>query len=82
MDSPQQQLDNITKQLEQPLPPETAAELHFSAGKILFQMGQRGRAIAEYAKAVELNPECSRYATALEFSRDIENFYNPDLLNP
>lgn len=57
------------------------AESLFLKGKILWRMGRRAEATSAYTKAAVLDPE-SPAVQALEHARDIENFFNPDLLNP
>jgi len=56
--------------------------LYFLAGKIHSRLGNRSAAISAYSKAVELNPDDKASQTALEMARGIEDFFNPDLLNP
>lgn len=55
--------------------------LLFLTGKLLWKSGQRDKAISYYLKADAINPD-GPAKRALEFARDIDNFFNPDLLNP
>lgn len=57
------------------------AEALFTRGKIYWRLGQRSKATSDYAAAASIDPE-SPAVQALEQARDIENFFNPDLLNP
>lgn len=57
------------------------AELYFLRGKAYWRMGKRQPAVVDYAEAVASNPE-SPARLALEHAGDIEDFFNPDLLNP
>lgn len=59
-----------------------AAELSFLRGKIYFRLGRRAAAISAYSEAAAAQPGDNRYATALAMLRRIEEFFNPDLLNP
>lgn len=55
---------------------------HFLRGKALWRLGNRVQATNAYAVAAEiLGPE-SPPGIALRHAADIENFFNPDLLNP
>lgn len=56
-------------------------EAYFMRGKLRWRLGDRSGATADYAHAAELNPK-SGAVRALEMARDIEGFFNPDLLNP
>lgn len=55
--------------------------LLFTRGRLHWRLGHRAEAMANYARAAELHPD-SPAARALEQSRDIMAFFNPDLLNP
>ena len=57
------------------------AELYFERGKLHWREGDRAAATSDYLKAAELDPE-SPAVQALDHARDIEAFFNPDLLNP
>lgn len=57
-------------------------ELNFLCGKIHSRLGNRSAATGCYTRAVSADPENDVYRTALEMARDIEDFFNPDLLNP
>lgn len=56
-------------------------EALFKRGKVLWRMGERSKATSDYAAAAAIDPD-SPAVQALEQARDIENFFNPDLLNP
>lgn len=53
----------------------------FLRGKLYWRQGNRPRATSDYAAAAALDPE-SPATQALEHAREIEAFFNPDLLNP
>lgn len=53
----------------------------FVRGKLRWRLGQRPAAIGDYAASALLEPD-GPAVTALEQARDIESFFNPDLLNP
>ena len=57
------------------------AEAYFERGKVYWRMGNRAAAISDYCRAVAIDPH-SPAAIALEQARSIEDFFNPDLLNP
>lgn len=56
-------------------------EAYFLRGKLRWRSGDRAGATSDYAHAADLNPD-SGAVHALEMARDIESFFNPDLLNP
>lgn len=56
-------------------------EALFLRGKAYWRLGNRSRAITDYATAASINPD-SPAVFALEQAREIEAFFNPDLLNP
>lgn len=56
-------------------------EALYVRGKLYWKLGQRSQATSDYAAASALDPE-SPAAEALKLARDVENFFNPDLLNP
>lgn len=60
--------------------PEDADAL-FVRGKVWWRLGERARATSDYAASASMNPNGAA-AYALEQAREIENFFNPDLLNP
>lgn len=55
--------------------------LYLTRGRLYWRVGDRPRATSDYTKAVDLNPE-SPARHLLEMARDVEAFFNPDLLNP
>ena len=57
------------------------ADAFFLRGKAYWRLGNRSRAVTDYASAVALDSE-SPAKFALEQARDIEAFFNTDLLNP
>ncbi len=74
----------LTEQIDAAQPqhsPTALAELYFRRGKALWGMGERTRAMNDYARAVDLDPE-SPAAQALEMARSIMAFFNPDQFNP
>lgn len=62
-------------------PPEQAAEALFLRGKVLWRLGERAKATSAFAASARLDPE-GPASVALEHARDVERFFNPDLLNP
>lgn len=57
------------------------ADLYYRRGRLLWKLDRRGEAISDYERAVALDPQ-SPAAAALEMSRGIMDFFNPDMLNP
>lgn len=55
--------------------------LYFERGKLYWRMGERSKAMGDYAKAKSINPD-SPADKALEQAYDVVNFFNPDLYNP
>ena len=74
-------LEMISCILREELTAEEHADILFRRGKIHWNMGNPSRATSDYMAAVELDPS-SPAGAALEQARDIERFFNPDLLNP
>lgn len=60
--------------------PDDAALL-FERGKLYWRLGERAKATSDYAAAAAIQPD-GPAVQALENARDIESFFNPDLLNP
>lgn len=60
---------------------ENCEELYFLRGKVNWRIGKRGAAITDYEHAVALNPD-SKAKVALKIAHEVNEFYNPDLLNP
>ena len=56
-------------------------EALFQRGKLYWRLGERAKATSDYAAAALIDPE-SPAAQALENARDIEEFFNHDLMNP
>lgn len=56
-------------------------EAWFMRGRVFWRLGDRRRAINDYARAVELNPD-SPATRAMENARDVLDFFNPDIFNP
>lgn len=57
------------------------ATFWFLYGKAMWQAGHRAQAEALFRRAVELDSD-SPARVALEMSKDISSFFNPDILNP
>lgn len=57
------------------------AQALFARGKLYWRTGNRQAATTDYARSAALNPD-GPASRALEMARDIENFFNRDLLNP
>lgn len=57
------------------------AEAWYLRGKVAWRMGERSRAVTCYEHAAGLDSS-SPAVIALEQARDIEAFFNHDLLNP
>lgn len=55
--------------------------LYFQRGKILWKKGDIPAAMNDYSKAAHINPQ-SPAAIALEHANDVQQFFNPDILNP
>lgn len=56
-------------------------EAYFMRGRVYWQMGDKRKAINDYAKAVEINPD-SGASRAIENACDVMDFFNPDIFNP
>ncbi len=50
-------------------------------GKVLWRAGRRGEAMTAYEEGAQLCPGGAA-SVLLDHSRDIMDFFNPDLLNP
>lgn len=57
------------------------AEGWYLRGKVRWRLGDQSGALSDYGHAADLNPE-GPGKTALEHTRAIVDFFNPDLLNP
>lgn len=57
------------------------AELYFRRGKLMWRMGNRSRATADYTMAVHYDPE-SPARHALIQAQEVADFFNHDLYNP
>lgn len=57
------------------------AELFFIRGKVKWKLDDRAGAITDYEHACAIDSN-SPAAKALEISRDIMDFFNPDIFNP
>ncbi len=57
------------------------ADAMFTRGKLLWRQGERHRAMGDYARAAELNPD-GPAKMALDNAREIDAFYCRDLYNP
>lgn len=51
-------------------------------GKLRWRLGMHSGAVEDYERALALNPDNRQARAALEMSRDIFDYFNPDLLNP
>lgn len=58
-----------------------AADILLKRGKAYWKLGDKAKAISDYAAAAEIDPD-GPAAEALRMSRSIMNFYNTDLYNP
>lgn len=59
----------------------TNAEALFLRGKAWWRLGRRDKAMSDYAASAQIVPD-GPAAQALEHARCVEDFFNPDLLNP
>ena len=57
------------------------AEALFERGRIYWRLGERSKAMSDYCRADALEPG-GPASVALDQARQIEAFFNPDLLNP
>lgn len=57
------------------------AEALFERGRTYWRLGERSKAMSDYCRADALEPD-GRASVALDQARQIEAFFNPDLLNP
>lgn len=53
----------------------------YERGRLYWRLGRRAKATSDYAASASLDPD-GPAAILLEQARDIESFFNPDLLNP
>lgn len=53
----------------------------FLRGKVNWRLGNRSASQNDYMASVEIDPDGPARA-ALDYAREIEEFFNPDLLNP
>jgi len=53
----------------------------FLRGKVNWRLGDRSAAQNDYMASAAIEPDGPARA-ALDYARDIESFFNPDLLNP
>ncbi len=74
-------LRKMNSALEVDMQPKEEAGILFERGKLFWKIGNRQAAMCDYLKAAELD-ENSPANQALEHAREIESFFNPDLLNP
>lgn len=82
------QFDDAVKAVTEALPAaladddkNLAEQLYLRRGRVYWRMNRRGPATTDYEHALALNPE-SKAAVLLDNARDVEDFFNPDLLNP
>lgn len=57
------------------------AEARYRRGRLRWQLGDRAGAISDYEHAAAADP-ASPAVAALQMTRQIMDFFNPDLLNP
>lgn len=50
-------------------------------GQLLWRLGENAKAMSDFAHAVQINPDSPAKA-ALDLTRSVMDFYNPDMLNP
>lgn len=58
-----------------------AEQLYLLRGRTNWNLNRRGPAVTDYEHALALNPG-SAARVMLDNARSIEDFFNPDLLNP
>lgn len=57
------------------------ADARYRRGRLRWQLGDRAGAISDYEHAAAADPSSPAVA-ALQMTRQIMDFFNPDLLNP
>lgn len=57
------------------------ADARYRRGRLRWRMGNRAGAISDYEHAADSDPSSPAVA-ALQMTREIMDFFNPDLLNP
>ncbi len=78
----QNRIDDAIKELNDFIETHTDNdEAYFLRGKMHWRIGEKGKAMSDYARATEINPS-SPASRALENAQAIQSFFNPDLLNP
>ena len=75
------QYDDALRKLDAVIDITPDAELLYTRGRLLWNLGRKTEAMSDYAAAVDIDPS-SPAATALQMTRDIMDFYNHDLYNP
>jgi len=79
----QNKLDEAIARIDQLLKEgEQSADLHFLYGQIFQKRGEWGRAINQFQRVIELDPQFPGVQNQIEMARSILGFYNPDLMNP
>ena len=74
-------IDAAESDSSQPASAMPIDELYTLRGRLLWRLQRHADAVNDYERAVAVNPR-SEAATALEWARDVFDFFNPDLLNP
>lgn len=76
-------LEDAVRVLDEAIEENAGDDIMFlERGKLLWRLGRHADAVTDYEHALALNPDNSAAKTALDMSRDIFDFFNPDLLNP
>lgn len=57
------------------------ADALFERGRTYWRLGERSKAMSDYCRADAISPG-GPASVALDQARQIESFFNPDLLNP
>lgn len=71
------QIKNLTIQIDT----TPTSEKYFERGKLYWKAGEKGAAITDFNRALDLDPESPAKAY-LEMANEIMDFYNTDLYNP
>lgn len=74
----EEQIDILTAKLA--ATPEDP-DLLYERGALYWRLGQRAAAVNDFSASAERQPD-GRAARMLEYAREIEDFFNPDLYNP
>lgn len=82
-DHPEKAIELLDRAIERAgdLPATEQSRLYYLRGKARWRLDSRGAAISDYEQAASLDP-ASEAVQALAMTREIMDFFNPDMFNP